>query len=210
MTVHTTPIPARSDVTTSYAPATVPGIRAGLVRRLGAVLTAGAATWSVSLFIWGPNPGYSRDLVSNLTALAFQVGVLALLHVQLRTRATGLGKLARRFMYVEHVLLACAMVSSLIDAFHGAGTVPGMIFDPFWPLSMLGMAAIGVRIAIAGRWTGVARFWPVLAESWAVVTVPAFQASATLGQFVGATHMLLGYVVVGLILVLRPQLTGAR
>ena len=47
-----------------------------------------------------------------------------------------------------------------------------LALDVFWPLSMLGMAAIGIRIAIAGRWTGAARFWPLVAESWAPVCVP--------------------------------------
>ena len=48
------------------------------------------------------------------------------------------------------------------------------VLDVFWPLSMLGMFVIGVKIAFAGRWTGAARIWPLVAESWAVVSVPAF------------------------------------
>jgi hypothetical protein len=85
-----------------------------------------------------------------------------------------------------------------------------LIIDIFWPLSMLGMAAIGIRIAIAGRWTGAGRFWPMVAESWAPVTVPTAFLLPALAQYVGAAHLLIGYVVLGLILATRPELTGAR
>jgi len=48
-----------------------------------------------------------------------------------------------------------------------------LALDLFWPISMLGMFLIGIRIAVAGRWKGVSRFYPIVAESWAVVTVPS-------------------------------------
>ena len=65
---------------------------------------------------------------------------------------------------------------------------------------MLGMFLIGVRIAIAGRWTGAYRFWPMVAESWAVVTVPSNAVfGPTVGAVVGALHLLVGYTVLGLL-----------
>ena len=86
-----------------------------------------------------------------------------------------------------------------------------MVLDAFWPLSMLGMFIIGVKIAFAGRWTGLARVWPAVAESWAVVTVPSMVIlGAGAAQVVGAGHLLVGYVTLGLIIALRPHLTGAR
>lgn len=79
------------------------------------------------------------------------------------------------------------------------------MLDAFWPISMLGMAIIGVRIAVAGRWKGLARVWPAVAESWALVTVPALGAlGPAAGQVVGVGHLLIGYVALGLILALRP------
>jgi hypothetical protein len=85
------------------------------------------------------------------------------------------------------------------------------VLDLFWPLSMLGMFIIGVKIAFAGRWRGAARSWPLVAESWAVVSVPAFGIfGAAVGQYVGASHLLIGYVTLGLIIAARPHLTGAR
>ena len=74
------------------------------------------------------------------------------------------------------------------------------VIDLFWPLSMLGMFLIGIRIAVAGRWKGATRFWPMVAESWAVVVIP------TLGIFgdgaahvVACVHLVVGYAVLGVL-----------
>ena len=75
-----------------------------------------------------------------------------------------------------------------------------LMLDLCWPLSMLGMFFIGIRIAIAGRWRGLSRFWPMVAESWAVVTVPSLMiGGALVGQLVGAFHLVLGYTVLGVL-----------
>ena len=80
-------------------------------------------------------------------------------------------------------------------------TQPGwLLLDMFWPISMLGMFCIGLRIAIAGRWHGVRRFWPMVAESWAVVTVPSLMVFGPgVSQVVGALHLVVGYSVLGLL-----------
>ena len=148
----------------------------------------------------------------NLAAVAFQIGLMFLVAVQMRTGAIGTGRLARILLHVEHVLLGLAIASTLTWLFarEYQDTAWFLALDVFWPLSMLGMAAIGVRIAIAGRWTGVARFWPMVAESWAPVTVPTAFLLPAITQYVGAAHLLIGYVVLGIILARRPELTGAR
>jgi hypothetical protein len=108
---------------------------------------------------------------------------------------------------VETVVLALAMCSTLVDSIGVSDlTQPGwLLLDLCWPLSMLGMFLIGIRIAIAGRWTGPSRFWPMVAESWAVVTIPALVVFGdTAGQLVGALHLLVGYTVLG-VLVSRKQ-----
>jgi len=126
----------------------------------------------------------------NLAAVAFQIGLMFLVAVQMRTGAIGTGRLARILLHVEHVLLGLATVSSLLWALTPSlyGTPVFGILDVFWPLSMLGMAAIGVRIAIHGRWTGAARFWPMVAESWAPVTVPTAFLLPAFAQYVGAAR----------------------
>ena len=234
-TVTTSPAPARTDAAATTAgsasssarhPESGPTFRSpdpaphtaavdvSFVRRRGAVLAAGAGLWAAATVAVGSTPDSSFGIaVQDLTGLAFQVGVMALLSVQARTMATGTGRFARRMVPVERVVLALAMVWSAVH-----GLVPAWrdapwlaVLDVFWPLSMLGMFVIGIKIAVAGRWRGVARVWPLVAESWAVVTVPTFVlAGETLANVVGGTHLLLGYVTLGIILVARPQLVGAR
>jgi hypothetical protein len=114
---------------------------------------------------------------------------------------------------VEYGLLALATLWSVL---HGA--FPALradlwlaALDAFWPLSMLGMFVIGVKILFAGRWKGLARIWPSIAESWAVVCVPSmviFGEAAV--RWVGSAHLVVGYAALGLILAFRPHLTGAR
>jgi hypothetical protein len=212
MSLSTTPAPARTDVTAAVA--SVPGASTRLARRAGVAVAAGAGSWAVACALLGTTPpaGTWQATVVNLAAVAFQVGLVFLVTVQMRTGAIGTGRLARRLLHVEHGLLSVAIVSSLMWAFTPGLYDTGFFFvmDLFWPLSMLGMAALGVRIAIAGRWKGIARFWPMVAESWAPVTVPTAFLLPAVTQYVGAAHLLIGYVVLGVILATRPELTGAR
>ena len=79
----------------------------------------------------------------------------------------------------------------------------------FWPISMLGMFLIGIRIAVAGRWTGLSRFYPLVAESWAVVTVPTMGIFGEgVARWVGAAHLVIGYAVLGQV-VARKKADGS-
>ena len=127
--------------------------------------------------------------------------------------STGTSRPAGGLLKVEYVLLTLATLWSVL---HGA--VPAFrddlrlsVLDAFWPLSMLGMAVIGVKILFAGRWRGLSRIWPTIAESWAPVCVPGAVLVGTTGiRWVGSAHLLVGYTVLGLILAFRPHLTDPR
>ncbi|HYY12291.1 MAG TPA: hypothetical protein VE781_15245 [Kineosporiaceae bacterium] len=202
---------ARTDVP---APAPTAGIGAALtpraVRRLGTGLAIGALAWAAPLAVWGPNPDPADTAgVVAITAGAFlfQLGVYLLLAVQARTGAIGTGRAARVFIAVEHVLVAGAILNTLDPALPFLrGTLWHGVFDACWPLSMLGMFAIGVRIAVKGRWRGVLRLWPLVAESWAVVVVPVSGFAPSGTGVVGALHLLVGYVTLGVLLARRPAL----
>ncbi|WP_426511499.1 hypothetical protein ACPPVO_13265 [Dactylosporangium sp. McL0621] len=209
MTIRTEPVPARTDL----PPVVTARISARSTRALGLMLTAGALTWTGTMFTVGNNPTDSLGLtVSDLGGGAFQLGLFALLAVQLRTAATGTSKVARGMLYVEHVLLAVATVWSILHAVPALRDAAWLIpMDVFWPLSMLGMFVIGLKILFTGRWKGAARVWPTVAESWAVVTVPTFAIlGSPVADYVGGAHLLIGYAALGLILAARPELTGAR
>lgn len=209
----TQPALARTDAARPQPSADARTIDPRTIRRMGLTLTTGTLLWSASQFIWGPTAEGLGGRVGDLTGLCFQLGVFALLTAMLRTGATGVTKKARAMIRVEYVLLGLASLWSLL---HGVlpskiGDGPVMVLDAFWPLSMLGMFVIGIKVAVAGRWQGALRFWPLVAETWAVVTVPSF---LLLGdgpaRWIGATHLLVGYAALGVLLAGRPELTGAR
>ncbi|WP_432988656.1 hypothetical protein [Dactylosporangium sp. CA-233914] len=209
MTIRTGPIPARTDL----PPTVAARISTGTTRGLAAALTAGTLVWAGTMFTVGNNPTDSLGLtITDIGGTAFQLGLFALLRIQLRTAATGTSKVARGMLYVEHVLLAVATAWSILHAIpalrDSAFLVP---MDVFWPLSMLGMFVIGLKILFTGRWKGAARVWPTVAESWAVVSVPTFAiAGSPIADYVGGAHLLIGYATLGVILATRPELTGAR
>ncbi len=195
MTLTATPPPTLSDTT---------------IRRLALGLSSGALLWSALSFAYGFQPTTNLGwMLTDFGGLAFQIGLMCLLALMIRTQATGTSRTARIMLQVERVLLVPAMVWSLLH-----GLLPGQreadwlaVLDIFWPLSMLGMFVIGVKVAFAGRWRGLARVWPVVAESWAVVSIPSMGLlGPEVGNLVGATHLLIGYTTLGLIIAFRPEL----
>lgn len=206
MNITVTQPPARDDVLA----APVEEVTPLTIRRRALTLTAGAVVWSAVSYAYGFQPSTEIGVkVTDFAGLAFQVGAMALVGLQLRTRATGLSRAAGTMLKVERVLLAVAMAWSVLHALLPGqrGTVWMGVLDAFWPLSMLGMFVIAVKIAFAGRWRGPARFWPLVAESWAVVSVPTLAVFGTaVGTITGATHLLVGYATLGVILALRPEL----
>lgn len=216
MSLSTTPAPARTD-TAQTAPqrpaAHAAPAPARAVRRAGIAVTTGTTAWAAGILVFGLNPteGWQR-LTYDASSLLFQLGLVALVAVQLRTGATGTGRLARFLLHAEHVMLGLAITATVLWALVPSrhDTALFLALDAFWPLSMIGMFAIGIRIAIAGRWQGLARFWPLGAESWAPVVIPVAAVLSGAATYVAAGHLLVGYAALGLVLALRPELTGAR
>ena len=203
MTLSHSPAPARSDVIAS--PGSTTPTRP--YRLHGRMLSLGAAAWSVSIALFGLNPEDTVELaVQGLCGGLFQVGLLFLLRTLWRTRALGEGRLARGVLRLESFLVVMAMASTSADA-SGISDLDQPLWaalDAFWPLSMLGMFFIGIRIAIAGRWQGASRYWPMVAESWAVVTIPALGIFGdTVGQVVACAHLLVGYTVLGVLVSIK-------
>ena len=208
MSVQHTPAPARSDVPRTPArPADARPPRPFYKR--GMLLSAGAAMWAVEMMVLGSDPsGAFEEAVSSLTSGTFQLGLLGLLTVLDATKALGEGRLARFFLRLEAVVLLFAIGSTTVD---GIGVsdldkTGWLLLDLCWPLSMMGMFLIGIRIAIAGRWRGRARFWPLVAESWAPVVIPTFGIfGSTIAGVVAGLHLFVGYVVLGQIVARKER-----
>ncbi|HSU01883.1 MAG TPA: hypothetical protein VLK03_04985 [Nocardioides sp.] len=200
MTISHSPAPARSDVAAAATGAGRP-VRPYVLH--GRVLSTGALAWAGAMAVVGldPRPG-GEELAFSLASGLFQVGLLFLLRTLWHTRALGEGRVARAVLRVEAVAVGLAMCSTASD---GLGLtdfdqVGYLVLDAFWPLSMLGMFLIGIRIAVAGRWKGATRFWPMVAESWAVVTIPALGIfGETVGLVVACAHLVVGYTVLGVL-----------
>lgn len=204
------PAPARTDVA---PPAPVPPDAArgssGTLRLLGAALAAGAGAYGVAFVTSGAESEQGSFAIS-LTGLFFQLGVFCLLAAMWRTGATGTSRLARAMLVVEAVVLGVATVQSVftLPANGGEWGTIATVLDPFWPLSMLGMAIIGVKVAVAGRWRGALRAWPVVAETWIFVALPSLMLlGREIGSVVAGVHFIVGYAALGLLLALRPELT---
>jgi hypothetical protein len=206
MTIEQTPAFARSDIRPTTAGTSSP-IRPYV--RQGYLLTAGAVAWAAAAAgVGSVDPeGRTEEAIYSAGSGLFQLGILALLFVLFRTQAIGTGRLAKFFIRLEACFITLAIGSTFVD---GIGVsdldqTGWLILDMFWPLSMLGMFLIGIRIAIAGRWSGVSRFWPMVAESWALVVIPtmgiAGEGAATV---VSCVHLCVGYGVLGQI-VARKQ-----
>ena len=139
--------------------------------------TAGAVAWSASILAVGQDPGGTTGLVVFGRRLGPVPGrpalpaphALADPGARRGTLRPGRAPRSRRSRS------AWPSASTFVDAVgvSDLSQPAWLALDLFWPLSMLGMFLIGIRIAVAGRWTGLTRYWPVVAESWAVVTIPA-------------------------------------
>src|SRR5688500_5953510 len=71
------------------------------VRRCGLAMAAGAAAWALgSVLTYDVDPASDAyPFAYKASSLLFQLGLVALVAVQLRTRATGTGRLARGFLH---------------------------------------------------------------------------------------------------------------
>ena len=214
MSLTKTSAPARSDLptgSTNGATATVPVTQRPYFRH-GTMLTVGALAWSSMIVVFGLNSDTTAyQYAHNASSFLFQVGVLSLVRVLWRSKAIGVGKVARSVLRIETGALLLAMASTASDFFGltNLDNPASLALDMFWPISMLGMFLIGVRIAIAGRWKGLSRFYPLVAESWAVVTVPTMGIFGEgVARWVGAAHLVIGYAVLGQV-VARTQADGS-
>ena len=157
----------------------------------------------------GTDPSATRDEVALLHCSGtFQVGLLGLLRVLYATKALGDGTPRQVLHRFEAVLLAFAIASTVADGIGVERPRPGRLGDARCLLAAVDArhVLLGIRIAIAGRWHGYSRFWPMLAESWAVV-VPTFALRQHRAGVVSFVHLCVGYGVLGQIVARKESST---
>lgn len=195
---------------TSSRPLT-PSVLARPYYGFGMLLSVGALAWAAAqVIVGGLNPADDKGdlLIYGAGSALFQLGLLGLLRVLHLSLALGTGRIARVVVKVEAALVTLALTSTVVDAFavSDLDKTGWALLDATWPLSMLGMFFIGVRIAVAGRWTGAARWWPLVAESWAIITIPTLGAAGPeAATAVSVIHLLIGYTVLGQLIARRDH-----
>ncbi len=207
MTMFQTPAPARSDLATASPRES--GAHSRPFVRHGLLLAGGALAWAAAMVLFGLDPQGSGPIMAYAVGSGvFQLGLLALLRVLWCTDALGSGRIAKAALVIETVLVTLAIGSTAADGIgvSDLSQPAWALLDAFWPISMLGMFFIGIRIAIAGRWRGAYRFWPLVAESWAPVTIGSLMILGPgVAAVVGPAHLLTGYAVLGLLVATKSN-----
>ena len=175
-------------------------MRTTTVRWCGAAAAAGAVIWSVTWLVAGVPEEGVNDAVEIWGSAAFQLGVVALLVAMRGTDATGTSRTGRWVLSGEALLMALAIawtVPHLTDPNYQGNNDNTLlvVLDAAWPLSMLGLVAVGVMVLRARQWPSPLRWLPLAASlllpvdilsmlllgPWAEIVVRALYLSATYG-----------------------------
>lgn len=183
------------------------------IARRGILLALGAIAMATTFYLYPEQQGGTAGRVGDVGGLAFQIGLFGLLATYRQTGATGLSRWGRRWLYVVLGLLFGATLWSalhLVLPNSFADDLWMLVLDACWPLSMLAFFVTGVVVAVVGRWRGPLRWAPLVAESWLPASlVVGMLVPTRLEDYVGPTLMIVFYGGLGLLLVLRPELTQA-
>jgi hypothetical protein len=146
-------------------------MKSSTIRALGVLIALGAIIWSIG---WlqagvrpiGPDGMPINDQVEIWASGVFQLGALALLLIMRATRATGTTRAGRWILNVEIVAMVLAIawtIPYLFDANRPTNLLL-TVLDVFWPLSMVGLIAVGVMVVRARRWPTPVRYLPLAAS----------------------------------------------
>jgi hypothetical protein len=211
MNTITTPAPVRTDASPTALTRPLPTMLPTRMLRLGgAAITALVAAFAVLVALPWP-PGSSVSVPGDIGALAFQLSTLLLLVLMWRTHAVGekliwrgLGALATVIVVVA---MACMLLKTLLptEATLFAANVS-------WMVAMAGMFIVSVGVVARGQWRAPLRYLPLIAHSWPLVVLPVMVLTEdTEGQswFVYISYLCITQALLGLMLAVRPRLTGA-
>ncbi|MGW5158865.1 hypothetical protein ACWEPN_25605 [Nonomuraea wenchangensis] len=175
----------------------------------GLLLAAGAVAWSVGTVIVGDRVQEGVQTLDTVTGMVFVAGLFAFVWTVHVTRSAGDGW-TRVIPVGLLVLLPGAFVTNALSfgyATYDEFPPALLILDACWPLSQLGMLALGIAVAIRGRLRGAVRWLPLLAGLWFPVTVLAqILGGSTVSVYASAALLLGAHAHLGLRLAIRPTL----
>ncbi|WP_030168671.1 hypothetical protein [Spirillospora albida] len=201
MTVHTEP---------AAPPAAARTVPAARTRITGAALAVGTSAWIAGLTTAGKD--FEDGKVVPLEIWAGMVFLFGLFPFVALLRATGAAgpRKGRVLCAVEMALLVPAMVWCPLAVAAGDGEEPAWMipFDLCWPLSMALMLAVGICVAVTGRFRGPLRWLPLLCGLWLPVAgAGQGMLEGAAGTVPGAAWLGLTYGLTGLLLAAAPRLT---
>lgn len=178
-------------------------MRASTIKVRGAMVIAGAVAWAAGWVIGPPRDGTGTP-IENLGALAFQLGLFAILLAMRGTNAVGAGRWGRAVLAVQTVLLSLATVWTITYAISPSTAAHDKImitFDTAWPLSMAWLVPLAVTVIVARWWPSPARFLPLPASLWLVADLAASAAGQAVFTVVHVTCLLGAYGWLGVALI---------
>lgn len=174
-----------------------------MIERCGAGVIAGAVLWGTGMLVAGPLEDDELHRAELAGSLAWQLGILSLVAVLHSTRATGSGALGRALLSVQTVLILLAGVWTVAHLVDPDRAAEGLLvaLDLCWPLGMLWLLIVAIRVAVVHRWTGRARWAPLVAKAWVLVAIaslallPDWPAIVANAVAMAALYGYLGWVV---------------
>lgn len=174
------------------------------IRACGVVIILGGLVWAYGWLQAGVMPEGVNDQVEIWASGVFQVGLVALLATMRATDATGTTRPGRFVLNAEIVAVALAMAWTVPFLFDANRPNSGIlvVLDAFWPLSMLGLIAVGVFVLRARVWPKPARYLPLAASL--LVPVDLLLMATGTGEwtqivvrsvYLGGTYAVLGLAV---------------
>lgn len=182
-------------------------------RIAGILVALGALVWAATRLVIGVPVEGVNDPVEIWGSFAFQIGLLAYLGVAWATKATGTGLSGRAVLAIELVLLALAIgwtIPHLWQANRPHDELWIQVLDAGWPFSMLGLIAVGIAVARARRWPGLARWLPLAASLLIVVDIALMSLPVEVSHvltfvYLGVAYTLLGAAIVRDVAPLLPE-----
>ncbi|MFD1538479.1 hypothetical protein [Nonomuraea guangzhouensis] len=174
----------------------------------GLFLAVGATAWAAGTVIVGDKIQEGVQTLDTITGMLFVTGVFAYVWTVLSTRGAGDGW-TRVIPAGLLVLLPGAFLFNALS-FGYVGSyddfpLPLMILDACWPLSQLVLLALGITIAVKGRYQGAFRWLPLLAGMWfPVAMVAQVFGGSTASVYVSAAWLLGTHAHLGVRLAARP------
>lgn len=189
-------------------------MKTSTVRWCGAAAAAGAVAWSVTWLVAGVPVEGTNEAVEIWGSFAFQLGLVALLAAMRGTDATGTSRWGRLVLAGEALLVALAIAWTLPhltdpNYMRDNENVLLVVLDVAWPLSMLGLIAVGITVVRARRWPSPLRWLPLAAGLLLPVDIVAMILLGPSAEIAArAAYLSATYVALGVLLVREPPVTA--